>query len=315
MSEHDYVIADAIGSAFLSDINLAFKALASNNLSATEPATMYAGMWWGDTTADLVKQRNAANTAWISWATYSTGVMLTSAVANRVDSGQVTVASHATDADIFAAAANTIDFTGTATVTDFPDAPKAGMVRTLIAASTPSIVASANLTFNGATSGTYAIPAGATLTVRSVSIATFAVTARIVYGFHAYRSTNQTSGAVVIFDTVVNQTGGTNYDNSTGIFTAPEEGWYDFSVSLNLYNNTGGPVNEFVLLTAKGFYRAVCGVSSISSGEFHYPATSTKIYLLRGETASINGGTLSATHYVFGTQSSSFSGVFLGKTI
>jgi hypothetical protein len=76
MSQHDYDItaADAnTGAAVRAAINAALQALASNNSGATEPASPYAYMWWPDTGNDLLKQRNAANNAWINVLVLSTG--------------------------------------------------------------------------------------------------------------------------------------------------------------------------------------------------------------------------------------------------
>jgi len=75
MSTHDYVIANQTGANTRSDLNNAFSAIVSNNSSATEPATMYAYQWWADTANDLLKQRNAANSAWIDILTLSTGAV------------------------------------------------------------------------------------------------------------------------------------------------------------------------------------------------------------------------------------------------
>ena len=79
MSTHDYVIANQTGANTRSDLNNAFSAIVSNNSSASEPATMYAYQWWADTANDLLKQRNAANSAWISILTLSTGKIATGA--------------------------------------------------------------------------------------------------------------------------------------------------------------------------------------------------------------------------------------------
>ena len=65
MSTHDYTIADQAGVAFLADLNAMAEAIASNNSSATQPSTTYAYQWWADTTAGILKLRNAANSAWI----------------------------------------------------------------------------------------------------------------------------------------------------------------------------------------------------------------------------------------------------------
>ena len=69
MATHDYVIANGTGAAVRSDLNGALAAIVSNNSSATEPATMYAYQWWSDTTTGLLKQRNSANSAWVTIGT------------------------------------------------------------------------------------------------------------------------------------------------------------------------------------------------------------------------------------------------------
>ena len=82
MSTHDYVIANQNGANTRSDLNNAFSAIVSNNSSASEPSTTYAYMWWADTTNDLLKQRNAADSAWISILTLSTGAVSNATVAD-----------------------------------------------------------------------------------------------------------------------------------------------------------------------------------------------------------------------------------------
>ena len=69
MATHDYVIANGTGAAVRSDLNDALAAIVSNNSSSTAPATTYAYQWWADTTTGLLKQRNAANSAWITIGT------------------------------------------------------------------------------------------------------------------------------------------------------------------------------------------------------------------------------------------------------
>src|SRR3989304_2866533 len=66
MPTHDMIIANDTGAAVRADINLALAALGANSISAPAPATTYAGMFWCDTTAMLLKQRNTANSAWIT---------------------------------------------------------------------------------------------------------------------------------------------------------------------------------------------------------------------------------------------------------
>jgi len=68
MSQHDQDLANQSGATFRSDVNSALGALFSSSSGATEPSVTVAYMWWADTTSGLLKQRNAANNAWISVA-------------------------------------------------------------------------------------------------------------------------------------------------------------------------------------------------------------------------------------------------------
>lgn len=65
MSQHDLDLANAAGASFRSDLNLALVALGTLQSGATAPATTFAYMLWADTTAGLLKQRNAANSGWL----------------------------------------------------------------------------------------------------------------------------------------------------------------------------------------------------------------------------------------------------------
>lgn len=73
MSQHDIDLANAAGAAFRADLNNALGALVTNSSGATAPSTTFAYQWWADTTTGLLKIRNAANSAWISILTISTG--------------------------------------------------------------------------------------------------------------------------------------------------------------------------------------------------------------------------------------------------
>ncbi|MDP3322635.1 MAG: hypothetical protein Q8S71_03710 [Hydrogenophaga sp.] len=66
MAQSDMQVADQDGASFLVDINSHLAAIVSNYSGATEPATMTAFQWWADTSSGLMKQRNAANNAWVN---------------------------------------------------------------------------------------------------------------------------------------------------------------------------------------------------------------------------------------------------------
>lgn len=69
MAQHDYSIANQSGLAFRQDLNNALSAIVSINSGAAEPSTTYAYQLWADTNAGLLKQRNAANNAWVTIGT------------------------------------------------------------------------------------------------------------------------------------------------------------------------------------------------------------------------------------------------------
>lgn len=74
MSQHDYVISNQDGASFRSDLNDALMAGATLNSGATAPANTYPHMWWADTTSGFLKQRNAANSAWVALMPLATQV-------------------------------------------------------------------------------------------------------------------------------------------------------------------------------------------------------------------------------------------------
>ena len=69
MAQHDYVIDNQSAASFRADINTALAAIVSNNSGTTAPSTTYAHQIWADTTAGLLKMRNAANSAWLTIGT------------------------------------------------------------------------------------------------------------------------------------------------------------------------------------------------------------------------------------------------------
>lgn len=66
MSQHDYDLADAAGSALRADLNNALAAIVTLNSGATAPSATFPYMLWLDTTANRLKMRNSADTAWLT---------------------------------------------------------------------------------------------------------------------------------------------------------------------------------------------------------------------------------------------------------
>lgn len=79
MSQHDQVLDNQTGASFRSDLNNALAALFSSSSGASAPTTTVAYQWWADTTTGILKQRNAANTAWVSVMVMATGVVIANA--------------------------------------------------------------------------------------------------------------------------------------------------------------------------------------------------------------------------------------------
>lgn len=160
-----------------------FNALRSVFSGASEPASadQVAYMFWADTTAMLLKQRNSTNTAWITVGTLdaTTLGLLSRAGGNLtggVNDAKTTVASAATP-DIFATTVgNVVDYTGTTTATGFATAPQAGARRTLICAAAAPFTAGANVLIDGVASGdTYTARAGERLDVIALTTTQFLI--------------------------------------------------------------------------------------------------------------------------------------------
>lgn len=87
MSQNDMTLADAAGAAFLADLNSALGALVTNSSGATAPSTTYAYQFWADTSAGLLKMRNAANSAWLIVCDLASGAPYLGAGASLVFEG------------------------------------------------------------------------------------------------------------------------------------------------------------------------------------------------------------------------------------
>lgn len=175
----------------------------------------------------------------------------------------------------------------------------------------------------GSTSGT---PSAATLTPGagiSITNASNAITIAntTLPGFAAKLSgslTNVTGDATnytVIFDSVVNQQGGTNYNNSTGVFTAPSTGYYLFTYALS-YNGLGSAfvTGQIFLSTTSQTYRTFVGnPANIRNGSNMDLGCGIIAYMSSGNTASLVTSIGGSTKTISISSSfSTFSGWKLG---
>ena len=90
MAQHDYVIDNGTGAAVRSDLNNALAAIVSNNSGATAPSPTYAYQYWADTTTNLLKVRNGANTAWITVGDLTAANLGLAALSGATFTGSVT---------------------------------------------------------------------------------------------------------------------------------------------------------------------------------------------------------------------------------
>ena len=112
MSQNDMTIANQGFPATRADINSALQALASTSSGATEPSTMFANQLWFDTSANKLKIRNEANSAWYDLVEIneSTGQLTVAFAAGAVATPSLTTTGD-TNTGIFFPAADTIAFT------------------------------------------------------------------------------------------------------------------------------------------------------------------------------------------------------------
>jgi hypothetical protein len=92
MSQHDFDITtlDAnTGPTMRAAINAALQAAVSNSSGATEPGVTYPFMFWADTANDLLKQRNAADNAWVDKGKLSAAVGAAYGLATLGSDGKV----------------------------------------------------------------------------------------------------------------------------------------------------------------------------------------------------------------------------------
>lgn len=76
MSQHDQNIANSDGATVRADINNALGAIFSLSSGTSAPGTTVAHQLWADTTSNLLKKRNAANSGWLVVRTLDESLVL-----------------------------------------------------------------------------------------------------------------------------------------------------------------------------------------------------------------------------------------------
>ena len=199
--------------------------LTTHTITARGGAALVAGDI-GPAGAVMMVEYNLANTRWeplnpMGWAVRGantfTGVQ-TIAATGAQNLPRVTVASHATTADIWTAG-HQIDWTGTATTTAFPAAPQAGAERVLVCAAACSFTAGANMLIDGvASAATVTCAANDTVTVRAVTTTQFKLS-RVKYDGTAQVAPGPTRSARTSNTILGTADTGTFIDITSGTFT------------------------------------------------------------------------------------------------
>ena len=169
MPQHDYVLNNQAGAAFRADNNLALLAIVQQNSGATEPTAKWAYMFWADTATGLWKQRNAANSAWITIGTladtnlghaslagttaftaeqtFNAGVKFSGSGTKGAKTSKTV---HATTMNIWDGG-DTVEITGGATtITDLANAPQAGLWRMLLVTAAHTFTNNSTIEVHGA---------------------------------------------------------------------------------------------------------------------------------------------------------------------
>jgi hypothetical protein len=109
MSQHDYVLENQTGLLFRQDLNNALAAIVSNNSGTSEPTSTFAFQFWADTTNDLLKIRNSANSAWVTIGTLSAANLALLSLAGGTMTGAIlaAVGSASTPSVAFSGDSNT----------------------------------------------------------------------------------------------------------------------------------------------------------------------------------------------------------------
>lgn len=78
-------VANVAGATYRQIVNLCQQALATMNSGAAAPSVTYDGMFWWDTSTNIIKLRNKTNTAWVNMAYYDGVTIIPYLGGSRID--------------------------------------------------------------------------------------------------------------------------------------------------------------------------------------------------------------------------------------
>ena len=104
MAQHDYNIANATAPNFRTDLNNNLSAIVSQNSGTSAPSNTFANMMWYDTTNNILKMRNEADSSWINLFTLDQSANTSNPSSDKVGMEFIESQDASTSA--------TLDFTG-----------------------------------------------------------------------------------------------------------------------------------------------------------------------------------------------------------
>lgn len=252
MSQNDFIISDANGATVLADINSAFQALASQSSAATEPATKYAYQPWYDTSTGLLKFRNAANNAWVTFGPV--------ADATKVE----LYVNNSKAFDISSALVHTFAGTAAAKLPVGTTAQRPTAVQGMIRYNTSLSLFEG---YDGTAWGTFGAPADGSITYVKLAAAAIATSAEVIAGT-ASKVAPAAALAPLFYGCSLYQTTGTVLTISTWVTLLFDTELYDDDGWHSTVTNTGRITTNFT-----GRINLI--------GTVNYGAAASAIYALR----------------------------------
>jgi hypothetical protein len=314
MPQHDMIIANANFPTLRADVNDALAALVANSSGATAPATTYAYQFWADTTSGWLKQRNAANSAWIF-------------VQPLAGHAEASVAS-ATTTDLGAQISDLVLISGTTTITGFGTADAGRIVKVrhsgaaLLTHNGTSLILPGAADITTAAGDTYEAESlgSGNWVVRAYQKASgLAVVSSVTSGptFSAYSASTQnpTSGVAtkVVFGT---EDWDTNSNFASSTFTPTVAGYYQVNAQVSLAADTSLTAGMIHIYRSGAAYATA--ENNANSGNSYLGLSISSIVYCNGTTDTIEiyataTGT-GASRYIFahsGAHSTIFNAAFI----